>query len=103
MQPHSQFETELIRERQREGIAIAKREEKYRDRKPSLTPARAAQLRRRVADEDSRASLAREFGISPDTLYRYLPLKKTATAATEFSHDKAGLLIPKGKGFHQDL
>ncbi len=40
----AQFERELIRERQREGIAIARREGKYRGRKPSLTPARAAEL-----------------------------------------------------------
>jgi transposase-like protein len=72
----AQFERELIRERQREGIAIAKREGKYSGRKPSLTPARAAELRRRVADGDSKAALAREFGISRDTLYRYVPVKK---------------------------
>jgi len=42
----AQFEKELIGERQREGIAIAKREGKYSGRKPSLTPARAAELRR---------------------------------------------------------
>jgi DNA invertase Pin-like site-specific DNA recombinase len=72
----AEFERELIRERQREGIAIAKREGKYRGRKPSLTPARAAELRRRVAGGDSKAALAREFGISRDTLYRYVPVKK---------------------------
>jgi DNA invertase Pin-like site-specific DNA recombinase len=70
------FERELIRERQREGIAIARREGKYTGRKPSLTPARAAELRRRVALGDSKAALAREFGISRDTLYRYVPVKK---------------------------
>ncbi len=32
----AQFEKELIRERQREGIAIAKREGKYSGRKPSF-------------------------------------------------------------------
>ena len=37
----AQFERELIRERQREGIAIAKREGKYTGRKPSLSPTRA--------------------------------------------------------------
>ncbi len=68
----AQFERELSRERQREGIAVARREGKYRGRKPSLTPARAAELRRRVADGDSKAALAREFGISRDTLYRYV-------------------------------
>jgi len=66
----------LIRERQREGIAIAKREGKYTGRKFSLMPARAAELRRRVADGASKATLAREFGISRDTLYRYVPVKK---------------------------
>jgi DNA invertase Pin-like site-specific DNA recombinase len=75
----AQFERELIRERQREGIAIAKREGKYGGRKPSLTPARAGELRRRVADGDSKAALAREFGISRDTLYRYVPVKKRRT------------------------
>jgi DNA invertase Pin-like site-specific DNA recombinase len=77
MEAFAQFERELIRERQREGIAIAKREGKYRGRKPSLTPARAAELRRRVADGGSKAALAREFGISRDTLYRYVPVKKS--------------------------
>jgi DNA invertase Pin-like site-specific DNA recombinase len=72
----AQFERELIRERQREGIAIAKREGKYTGRKPSLSPTRAAELRRRVADGDSKAALAREFGISRDPLYRYAPVKK---------------------------
>jgi DNA invertase Pin-like site-specific DNA recombinase len=38
----AQFEKELIRERQREGITIAKREGKYTGRKPSLSPTRAA-------------------------------------------------------------
>jgi DNA invertase Pin-like site-specific DNA recombinase len=54
----AQFERELIRERQHEGIAIAKREGKYPGRKPSLSPTRAAELRRRVADCDSKAALA---------------------------------------------
>jgi DNA invertase Pin-like site-specific DNA recombinase len=72
----AQFERDLIRERQREGIAIARRDGKYRGRKPSLTPARVAELRRRVALGDSKAGLAREFGISRDTLYRYVPVKK---------------------------
>ena len=72
----AQFERELIRERQREGIAIAKRAGKYSGRKPSLTALRAAELRRRVAQGDAKAALAREFGISRDTLYRYAPVKK---------------------------
>jgi DNA invertase Pin-like site-specific DNA recombinase len=72
----AQFERELIRERQREGIAIAKREGKYGGRKPSLTTERAVELRQRVSLGGSKAALAREFGISRDTLYRYVPVQK---------------------------
>jgi DNA invertase Pin-like site-specific DNA recombinase len=72
----AQFERELIRERQREGIAIAKRAGKYGGRKPSLTTERAAELRRMIGTGRSKAALAREFGISRDTLYRYVPVKK---------------------------
>jgi len=68
----AQFERELLRERQREGIAIAKRAGKYRGRKPVLTAARGAELGRRAASGEPKAGLAREFGISRDTLYRYL-------------------------------
>jgi DNA invertase Pin-like site-specific DNA recombinase len=68
----AQFERELLRERQREGIAIAKRAGKYRGRKPVLTAARGSELGQRAAAGESKAGLAREFGISRDTLYRYL-------------------------------
>lgn len=74
----AEFERALLRERQREGIAIAKRAGKYTGRKPSLTPTRAAQLRQRVGQGGSKAAIAREFGISRDTLYRYAPVKRQA-------------------------
>jgi DNA invertase Pin-like site-specific DNA recombinase len=70
----AEFERSLIRERQREGIAIAKRAGVYRGRKPSLTPERAEELRSRVAAGEKRAALAREFGISRETLYTYAPV-----------------------------
>jgi len=72
----AQFERELIRERQREGIALAKKAGVYKGRKPALHAARAAELRRRVAAGGSKAALAREFGISRDTLYKYAPVQK---------------------------
>ena len=56
----------------------AKREGKYSGRKPSLTSARPAELRH-VALGDSKGVLAREFGISRDTLYRYVPVKRRRT------------------------
>ncbi len=70
----AEFERSLIRERQREGIAIAKKAGVYKGRKPSLTPERVAQLRARVAAGEKKAALAREFGISRETLYSYAPV-----------------------------
>jgi DNA invertase Pin-like site-specific DNA recombinase len=68
----AEFERALIRERQREGIALAKRKGIYKGRKRSLTGERAADLRRRVLAGETKAALAREFGISRETLYSYL-------------------------------
>lgn len=70
----AEFERSLIRERQREGIALAKKAGVYKGRKPSLTPDRVAQLRARVAAGERKAALAREFGISRETLYNYAPV-----------------------------
>ena len=69
----AQFERELIRERQREGIALAKlRPGTYAGRKRSLSTTQAADLRRRAAAGEPRTALARELSISRQTLYRYL-------------------------------
>jgi DNA invertase Pin-like site-specific DNA recombinase len=68
----AEFERSLIRERQREGIALAKKKGVYRGRKPSLTPQAAEELRKRVASGEKKAALAREFKISRETLYSYL-------------------------------
>ena len=69
----AQFERDLIRERQREGIALAKlREGAYVGRKHSLNAARAKELRRRVASGESKTAIALEFGIARQTLYRYV-------------------------------
>jgi DNA invertase Pin-like site-specific DNA recombinase len=70
----SEFERALIKERQREGITLAKKAGVYRGRKPSLTPEQAEQLRSRVAAGEKKAALARQFGISRETLYQYAPV-----------------------------
>jgi DNA invertase Pin-like site-specific DNA recombinase len=68
----AEFERSMIRERQREGIAIAKAKGNvYKGRKPSLTPEQANELRQRIAAGEVKATLAREFGISRETLYAY--------------------------------
>lgn len=68
----AEFERELIRERQREGIAQAKRAGAYKGRAHALSPTRAAQLREALAAGESKAALARQYGISRQTIYRYL-------------------------------
>jgi DNA invertase Pin-like site-specific DNA recombinase len=68
----AEFERSLIKERQREGIALAKRRGAYRGRKKSLSPQEVAELRQRVAAGISKAQVAREAGISRQTLYQYL-------------------------------
>jgi DNA invertase Pin-like site-specific DNA recombinase len=69
----AEFERSLIRERQREGIAIAKAKgDVYKGRKPSLSTERAADLRKRAATGENKAALAREFNISRAALYVYL-------------------------------
>jgi len=68
----AEFERALIKERQREGIALAKQRGAYRGRKKSLSDAEIAVLRQRVATGEKKTTLAREFGISRETLYQYL-------------------------------
>lgn len=68
----AEFERSLTLERQREGIVIAKAEGKYKGRKPSLTQQQASQLRQRVQNGANKSELAREYGVSRETLYAYL-------------------------------
>ena len=68
----AEFERALIRERQHEGIALAKRRGVYRGRKKALVPEQVADLRHRAEAGEKKAQLAREFGISRETLYQYL-------------------------------
>ena len=68
----AEFERALIRERQREGITLAKQRGAYRGRKRSISNSDIQKLRERVASGDTKAQVARDFGISRETLYQYL-------------------------------
>jgi DNA invertase Pin-like site-specific DNA recombinase len=68
----AEFERALIRERQREGIALAKQRGAYRGRKRSLSGKDIAEVRRRIDAGEKKAKVAREYGISRETLYQYL-------------------------------
>ena len=68
----AEFERALIRERQREGIAQARRRGAYRGRKPVLSRDRLEEVRRLAAAGMGKAALARQFGVSRQTIYKAL-------------------------------
>lgn len=69
----AEFERSLIRERQREGIAIAKRKGGvFLGRKRKLSDQDAALLREQALAGVPKAALARKFKVSRDTVYEYL-------------------------------
>jgi DNA invertase Pin-like site-specific DNA recombinase len=70
----AEFERTLIRERQKEGIALAKAAGAYSGRKQALTDEQAKELVALDAANHgkSRKALADKFGISRTSLYRYL-------------------------------
>ena len=68
----AEFERSMIRERQQEGIALAKKAGVYKGRKPSLTTAQVAEIRKRVEAGEKKARLAAEYQISRQTLYAAL-------------------------------
>jgi DNA invertase Pin-like site-specific DNA recombinase len=65
------FERELMLERQREGIAKAKAEGRYRGRKPTAR-ARAAEVKALKADGIRPVDIARRLGIGRASVYRVL-------------------------------
>jgi DNA invertase Pin-like site-specific DNA recombinase len=67
-----QFERDLIKERQREGIALARQRGAYRGRKQALPADKLPELLQKVKAGEKKARLAREFGISRQTLYESL-------------------------------
>jgi DNA invertase Pin-like site-specific DNA recombinase len=65
------FEREMMLERQREGIAKAKSEGKYKGRKPTAR-ARAAEIATLKADGVRPTDIARQLGIGRASVYRIL-------------------------------
>ena len=64
----NEFERANLLERQREGIAIAKRDGKYRGGKPKKVPGFEAGYARYRARKITKTALAKELGISRPTL-----------------------------------
>jgi len=78
----AEFEGALIRERQREGITLAKQRGAYRGRKKSLTTDQIDQLAQLAAAGEPKSALAREFNISRETVYQYIRATTAAAATT---------------------
>ena len=62
----------MIRERQREGIAAARKLGKRIGAKPKLPPEQISELTRRVAASEQKKVLAQEFCIIKQTLYQFV-------------------------------
>jgi len=72
MAAFAEFERSLIRERQAEGIAKAKARGAYKGRKRHLTDAQVEEIRERKEAGERVAALAKEYGVSPTTIYARL-------------------------------
>jgi DNA invertase Pin-like site-specific DNA recombinase len=68
----AQFERALSKERQKEGVQIAKANGVYKGRKQEMTEERITDIKQRIANGEPKAQVAKAMGISRDTLYRYL-------------------------------
>ena len=68
----AEFERSLLKERQREGIEIAKKKGLFKGRKKCLSEKEVTELRARAANGEKKIALAQEFQICRETLYRYI-------------------------------
>jgi DNA invertase Pin-like site-specific DNA recombinase len=73
----AEFERSLVRERQREWIALAKVAGVYTGRKRALAAERVQEIRRRLAAGERKSRLAVEYGVSRQRLYSAIGTHKT--------------------------
>lgn len=68
----AEFERSIIRERQAEGIKLAKAKGVYKGRTAALSPDQAEEAKRQVAAGVPKTKVAKKLKISRETLYKYL-------------------------------
>lgn len=68
----AEFERALLKERQREGIALAKQRGAYRGSQRRVTATQIKELKRRIAEGEQKSTVAKDLGISRETVYQYL-------------------------------
>ena len=77
----AEFESDLIRMRTKEGMAVARAKGKLKGKKPKLSDRRQTELRRMYdTGEYSISDLAEVFAVSRPTVYRVLNRTQTANA-----------------------
>ncbi len=68
----AELERNLILERQREGIALAKLHGKYKGGQPKLTAQQVEEIKTLVNNRTPITQIARQYGVSRRTVYNYL-------------------------------
>ncbi len=68
----AEFEHAFIRERQAEGIEVAKKKGKFLGRKKKLTPEQIELIKQQLKTSKKRIDIASDFSISAFTLYNYI-------------------------------
>lgn len=79
----AEFERSLILERQREGVALAKKAGKYRGRAPAIRAGngKLAELEKLSTQNIGVAEMARTIGVSRQTVYSWLATRKQTEVA----------------------
>lgn len=72
----AEFETNLRRERQMEGIAAAKERGVYKGRRPKIDPTEVRRLH--VQEGLSPTAIAKRLNIARSSVYRFLPTAVSA-------------------------
>jgi DNA invertase Pin-like site-specific DNA recombinase len=84
----AEFERELIRERQAEGIRAAKARGAYKGRKIALSDAAVDGARRRIESGVPKAAVARDLGVCRQTLYDALSRHVTCQESNDDRDDR---------------
>lgn len=71
----AEFERELINERIREGVAIAKASGKYKGRTKTCNQEQIADIKDMAANRYKITEIAKKYGVTRTTIYRYLDNK----------------------------
>ncbi len=68
----AEFERSVLLERQKEGIAVAKLQGKYKGRRPALSSEQTIEVKNLIALGVSKTRIAKQFRISRETVYQII-------------------------------